>query len=144
MWSNLWFSTNMKSIGSLCSFFLPGLVFIVGSGKDKNFDVGSFLNYSWSRSFYSELIWNILLLVQETADDPAGSPVWWYPVRVHSLQSQGRPRHEIHQVKWKFESVLRIHDFGPGSADACLWLMDPDPDPAIFVIELQDANKKLI
>ncbi len=25
-----------------------------------------------------------------------------------------------------------------------LWLMDPDPDPAIYVIDLQDANKKLI
>ncbi len=36
---------------------------------------------------------------------------------------------------------------GSGSADPCLWLMDPDsdpdPDPAIFVIDLQDANKKL-
>ncbi len=31
---------------------------------------------------------------------------------------------------------------GPGSADPCLWLMDPDP--AIFVIDLQDASKKLI
>ncbi len=32
------------------------------------------------------------------------------------------------------------------SADPCLWLMDPesDPDPVIFVIDLQDANKKLI
>ncbi len=30
---------------------------------------------------------------------------------------------------------------GSGSADQCLWLMDPDPDPAIFVIHLQDANK---
>ncbi len=29
---------------------------------------------------------------------------------------------------------------GSGSGDPCLWLMDPDP--AIFVIELQDANKK--
>jgi hypothetical protein len=30
--------------------------------------------------------------------------------------------------------------------DPCLWLMDSDadPDPAIFVNELQDANKKLI
>ncbi len=30
-----------------------------------------------------------------------------------------------------------------GSADPCLWLIDPysDPDPAIFVIDLQDANK---
>ncbi len=26
--------------------------------------------------------------------------------------------------------------------DPCLWLMDPDPDPAFFVIDLQDANKK--
>ncbi len=31
---------------------------------------------------------------------------------------------------------------GSGSADACLWLMDPDP--AMFVIDLQDASKKLI
>ena len=42
--------------------------------------------------------------------------------------------------------VFRIHDiwFGSGSADPCLWLMDPDPNPAIFVIDLQDTNKKLI
>ncbi len=36
---------------------------------------------------------------------------------------------------------------GSGSVDPCLWLMDPDPDsdpePAIFVIDLQGANKKL-
>ncbi len=31
---------------------------------------------------------------------------------------------------------------GSGSADPCLWLMDPDH--AIFVIDLQDASKKLI
>ncbi len=31
---------------------------------------------------------------------------------------------------------------GSGSADPWLWLMDPDP--AIFVIDLQDANQKLI
>ncbi len=31
---------------------------------------------------------------------------------------------------------------GSGSADPCLLLMDPDP--AIFVTDLQDANKKLI
>ncbi len=32
---------------------------------------------------------------------------------------------------------------GSGSADPCLWLMDQysDPVPAIFVIDLQDANK---
>jgi hypothetical protein len=35
---------------------------------------------------------------------------------------------------------------GSGSAEPCLRLMDPDPDsdPAIFVIELQDASKKLV
>ena len=45
---------------------------------------------------------------------------------------------------------------GSGSADPCLSLMDPDPDsnpdpdpdaipdPAIFVMNLQDANKKII
>ncbi len=35
---------------------------------------------------------------------------------------------------------------GSGCTDPCLWLMDPDadPDPAIFVIDLQDNNKKLI
>ncbi len=33
---------------------------------------------------------------------------------------------------------------GSGSSDPCLWLMDPDSDPAIFVIDLQDVSKKLI
>jgi hypothetical protein len=30
--------------------------------------------------------------------------------------------------------------------DPCLWLMDPDadPDPAVFVLNLQDDNKKQI
>jgi hypothetical protein len=36
---------------------------------------------------------------------------------------------------------------GSGSADPCLLLVDPDPDsdpdPAIFVIDLQDASKKI-
>ncbi len=37
---------------------------------------------------------------------------------------------------------------GSGSADPSLWLMDPDPDtdpdPAIFFLDLQDVNRKLI
>jgi hypothetical protein len=37
---------------------------------------------------------------------------------------------------------------GSGSADPCLWLLDPDPDPdpdpSIFIIYLQNANKKRI
>ncbi len=44
--------------------------------------------------------------------------------------------------------VFRIHDIwcGSGSADPCLRLMDPDsdPDPAIFITDLQDVKKKLI
>ncbi len=35
-----------------------------------------------------------------------------------------------------------ITSHGAGSADSCLWRVDPDP--AIFVIDLQNANKKLI
>jgi hypothetical protein len=47
-----------------------------------------------------------------------------------------------------FFAVLSLMTFwcgsgsGSGSADPCLWLMDPDP--AISVTDLQDANKKLI
>ncbi len=33
---------------------------------------------------------------------------------------------------------------GSGSSGPSFWLMAPDPDPAIFVIDLQDASKKLI
>ncbi len=35
---------------------------------------------------------------------------------------------------------------GSGSADPCLWLMDPNPaaDPDIFVIDLEDSNIKLL
>jgi hypothetical protein len=44
------------------------------------------------------------------------------------------------------EPVLRIRDIWSGSADPCLWLKDFDQDPAqapvIFVVDLQDANKK--
>jgi hypothetical protein len=35
--------------------------------------------------------------------------------------------------------------YEPGSvADPCHFGVDPDPDPAIFVIDLQDADKKII
>ncbi len=33
--------------------------------------------------------------------------------------------------------------YGSGSADPCLWPIDPDPDPTIFVLDFQDATKKL-
>jgi hypothetical protein len=50
-------------------------------------------------------------------------------------------------------AVLRTHDILVWiririRGSECLWLMypdpDSDPDPAIFVIDLQDANMKLI
>ncbi len=50
------------------------------------------------------------------------------------------------------DAVLRIRDIWYGSGDSYLWLTDPTPDPApvpdpapaIFVIDLQDENNKLI
>ncbi len=52
--------------------------------------------------------------------------VWFSLVLIHFLQCCGST--------W----------YGSGSADPYLWLMDPHPDPAIFVSNLQDVNKKLI
>ncbi len=44
------------------------------------------------------------------------------------------------------KAVLRIHDIlvWIRFRNRILWLMDPDPDsdPAIFVIDLQEVNKK--
>ncbi len=44
------------------------------------------------------------------------------------------------------KAVLWIRDilvrYGSGSTDPCLWPMDPAPDPAFFVLDLQDASKK--
>jgi hypothetical protein len=49
-------------------------------------------------------------------------------------------------VFWLFliPLLLRFRDFccGPGSTDPCLMHPDPAPGPVIFVIDLQDANKK--
>ncbi len=49
---------------------------------------------------------------------------------------------------WKIKqcsgSMIFWGGSGSGSLDPCFWIMDPDPDPAIFVIDLQDASKKLI
>ncbi len=48
---------------------------------------------------------------------------------------------------WKkssFGAVLRIRDILVRiRIRTYLWLIDPDPNPAIFVSDLQDANKKL-
>ncbi len=44
------------------------------------------------------------------------------------------------------EAVFRIQDILVWIRihGSITWFMDPDPDPAIFIIDLQDANKKLI
>jgi hypothetical protein len=42
-------------------------------------------------------------------------------------------------VLWIRDILVRIRIHGSG--DPCLWPMDPDP--AIFVLDLQDANKNL-
>ncbi len=60
---------------------------------------------------------------------------------------QPRPNSSTHlnTRKYSWESVLRIHGIllsGSRSTNPCLWIMDPDP--YIFNIDLQDANKKLI
>ncbi len=67
----------------------------------------------------------------------------------HSSWSSGLSQHSGIQLGWKFFGHHLEHGSGSmtfwcgfGSADTRLWLMDPDP--AIFVIDLQDANKKLI
>jgi hypothetical protein len=42
----------------------------------------------------------------------------------------------------KKKTRVAVPRCGSGSADPCLGLMDPDP--AMFIIDLQDGNKKLI
>ncbi len=73
-----------------------------------------------------------------------------------SAGSISRSRKEIIASKIKYSEILLFFQCcgfmtfwcGSGYADPCLWLMEPDPesdpDPAIFVIDLQDANKKLL
>ncbi len=63
----------------------------------------------------------------------------------------------VHKTLWHFFSVADPVCFwqcsgsmtfwcgsGSGSADPCLWLMDPDPDadPSIFIIDLRITNLK--
>ncbi len=67
----------------------------------------------------------------------------FWPEALTTLQ-QDRQREDacnIKRMSWK--AALRIHDiFGwIRIRGSCLWLMDSDP--AIFVIDLQDASKKL-
>ncbi len=58
-----------------------------------------------------------------------------------------RVNHVLHASNQCYGSMTFWCGSGSGSADPCLCLMDPEPDadsdPAIFVINLQVANKKL-
>ncbi len=75
------------------------------------------------------------------------------PLTIHRFNVSLVPHQNTYNEK-KFIYKHRLHQCcgsmtfwgGSGSADPCLGLMDPDsdPDPAIFVIDLQDASKKLI
>ncbi len=65
------------------------------------------------------------------------------PPAAGSLRSwNSPPPGSCHQQQQCCGSMTFWCGSGSGSADPCLWLIDPDP--AIFVIDLQDANKKLI
>ena len=49
----------------------------------------------------------------------------------------------IHSLCQWCKSMIFWCRSGSGSADPCLWLMDPDSDPvpSIFIIDLQDASR---
>ncbi len=66
------------------------------------------------------------------------------PVQGAGGSPSGREDHAVPRyVQHLLYSVADPWHFG---TDSCLWLMDPGPDsdPAIFVIDLQDAKKTLI
>jgi len=61
----------------------------------------------------------------------------------HLQKHRGSRRTEV-GCTLGLQPVLRSHKIfvGSGSTDPYLWLIDPDPDPAIFAIDLQDVTKK--
>ncbi len=61
----------------------------------------------------------------------------WPPQRTSKLQEKPSALKREHQCSG---SMTFWCGSGSGYSDPCPWLMDPDP--AIFVIDLQDANKK--
>ncbi len=61
-----------------------------------------------------------------------------------SLSYKHFRKNSIFKRKTKVAEPWHFGTDPDGSADPCLWLMNPDPVPAIFVIDLQDGNKKTI
>jgi hypothetical protein len=95
-------------------------------------------------------IWNCLKVGSGSEINHSGSiALIFYRLRYLLLPTQVNS-----DLSWCQNHCCRSMTFwcgsgsGSGSADPCLWLMnpnsDPDPDPAIFVIDLQEASKKLI
>jgi len=69
--------------------------------------------------------------------------------KLHKIAAEGNVFiFDKHEISVADKKVIFWYGSGSGSADPCLYLMDPDPDSdpdsAIFVIDPQDANKKLI
>ncbi len=77
-----------------------------------------------------------------------GLPAWWHAVPsslwcLGGWQSCGMTLYFSENVSLSLQCCGSMPFWcGSGSADPCLWLMDRDP--AIFITDLQDANKKLI
>ncbi len=74
-------------------------------------------------------IWPFLKMLVIEIASPWQNP---WAEKVHLLQLPADIKNSV---------VIRGIFYGSGSADPCLWPMNPDP--AIFVLDLQDANKKL-
>ncbi len=82
---------------------------------------------------------------QKHIDPTDPDPQHWWDVftshhHCHAFFLQGSP---LTLQSYVLQAVLQIHVILVWiRADSCLW--QKDPDPAIFVIDLQDANKNLI
>ncbi len=66
--------------------------------------------------------------------------VRWPPPRSALWRTAPCP-HSLSRYRIFFSVFCGSMKFWYGSADSYLWLMDSDPDPAIFVSDLQDVNK---
>ncbi len=70
------------------------------------------------------------------------------PLRDPNCRAHSPANKQVSTMDKKFRnqccgSMTFWYGSGSGSAHPCLWLMDPDPDTAVFVFDLQDVNKKL-
>ncbi len=99
-----------------------------------------------SRSLFDSSVLQMLqslCIVMEP--DPFGSASICH-IRIRTESLPIRIRMDFIQM-WSLTIGTSVADpwhFGVGPDPRIhVWLRDPDPDPAIFVIDLQDANKKL-